>query len=121
MRVLIVEDERLIALHLEMLVTELGYEVCGIAVSDLEAIAAAAAHHPDVVLMDVRLADGGSGLDVARKIYAAHSLRCIFLSGNLDEKTRRSLEPFEPIGFVDKPILPAVLRSALEKADRLSH
>ena len=121
MKVLIVEDERLIALHLEMLVTELGYEVCGIAVSELEAVASATAHHPHVVLMDIRLADGSSGFDAARKIHAAHSLRCIFLSGNLDEKTRLALQPSEPIGFVGKPILSSELRSALEKAEGLSH
>lgn len=108
-------------MHLDLLVTELGYEVCGVAGSELEAIAAAAAQRPDIVLMDLRLADGSSGVDAARKIHAVNGLRCIFLSGNLDEQTRRSLQPYEPIGFVGKPILPSALRSALEKAEALGH
>jgi DNA-binding NarL/FixJ family response regulator len=108
-------------MHLELLVTELGYEVCGIAVSDLEAIAAAAAQRPDVVLMDIRLANGSSGVDAARKIHAVNGLRCIFLSGNLDEETRRTLEPYEPIGFVGKPILQSALRTALRDAEGLAH
>jgi CheY-like chemotaxis protein len=66
MRVLIVEDEALIALHLEMLVTDFGHKVCAVASSASEASARAASHYPDVVLMDIRLAKGSSGVDAAR-------------------------------------------------------
>jgi len=106
-------------MHLELLVTELGHEVCGIAVTDLEAIAAAAALRPDAVLMDIRLANGSSGIHAAREIHAVHGLRCIFLSGNLDEQTRLDLQAYEPIGFIGKPILPSALRDALERVGDL--
>jgi CheY-like chemotaxis protein len=117
MRVLIVEDEPIIAMHLAILVAELGYEVCASAAG---AIALAAAHNPDVVLMDIRLAQGGSGIDAAREIHAQQALRCIFLSANLDEQTRTTLLPFEPIDFVGKPLLPVMLQRALKKAEGLT-
>ena len=118
MRVLIVEDDAIIAMHLAMLVAEFGHEVC----ADLRhalggwSIALATAHNPDVVLMDIRLAQG-SGIDAARELHARQALRCIFLSANLDEPTRVALQPYEPIDFVGKPVLPVVLQRALKKAE----
>ena len=120
MRVLIVEDEAIIALHLAILVAELGHEVCATAASAAGAIALATLHNPHVVLMDVRLADGSSGIDAARELHAQQALRCIFLSANLDEATRRALLPYEPIDFVGKPVLPVVLQQALKKAQDLT-
>ena len=77
---------------------------------ELGAIALAALHNPDVILMDIRLAQGGSGIDAAREIYTHQALRCIFLSANLDEPTKTALLPDEPIDFVGKPVLPIVLQ-----------
>jgi two-component system, response regulator PdtaR len=120
MRVLIVEDEPIIAMHLALLVAELGHEVCATAASAAGAIALAAAHHPDVVLMDIRLAQGSSGIDAARELHAQRALRRIFLSANLDMATRAALAPYEPIDFVGKPVLPVVLQRALKKAEGLT-
>jgi CheY-like chemotaxis protein len=120
MRVLIVEDDAIIAMHLTLLVTELGHEVCATAVSAAAAIAQAAAHSPDVVLMDIRLAQGSSGIDAARELHARQGLRCIFLSANLDEQTRAALLPYAPIDFVGKPVLPVLLQRALKKAEGLA-
>jgi len=117
MRVLIVEDEALIAMHLEMIVTEIGHEVCAAAASAEEAIAEVAAHHPDVVLMDVQLANGSCGIDAAREIYRRHGIPCIFLSANIDAAVKKAVLPYEPIDFVGKPILPILLQRALEKAE----
>jgi two-component system, response regulator PdtaR len=120
MRVLIVEDDAIIAMHLASLVVGLGHEVCATAMSASGAISLATAHNPDVVLMDIRLAQGSSGIDAAREIHARLGLRCIFLSGNLDEATRSTLLPFQPIDFVGKPVLPVVLQRALKKAEDLT-
>jgi DNA-binding NarL/FixJ family response regulator len=124
MRVLIVEDEALVAMHLEMLLVDLGHEVCAVAACGRDAIAHASTHRPDVVLVDIRLAVGSSGIVVAREVHARHGLRCIFLSGNLDEATWNAVLPYEPIAFVGKPILPIQLQRALDNvaptADRIS-
>lgn len=119
MRVLIVKDEVVIASYLEVLVLSLGYEVCAIATNAPEAVESAATHKPDVALMDIRLAHGGSGIDAAREIYSREGLRCIFVSANLDEATCQTLSRYEPIDFVGKPVLPVVLRRALQKAEQL--
>jgi two-component system, response regulator PdtaR len=120
MRVLIVEDEPIIAMHLALLVAELGYEVCATAASATGAIALAALHNPHVVLMDIRLAQGSSGIDAARELHAQRALRCIFLSANIDESTRAAIQPYEPIDFVGKPVLPVALQRALKKAEGLT-
>jgi DNA-binding NarL/FixJ family response regulator len=118
MRILIVEDDAIVAMHLAMLLTELGHEICGTAASAATAIDQAANRKPDIVLMDIRLAQGSNGIEAARELHARHCLRCIFLSANLDEQTKRALLPYQPIGFVGKPVLPILLVRALEKAQQ---
>ena len=66
------------------------------------------------------VAADSSGLDAARKPHARHALRCIFVSGNVDEPTRTALMPYEPIDFICKPVLPVVLQRALKKAEGLT-
>ena len=119
MIVLIVEDEVLIAMHLELLVTGFGHEVCAIALSSAEAIAHAAAHRPDVSLMDVRLGYGGSGIEAAGELLRLYGVRSIFLSANLDEATRKSALAHDPVDFVEKPFLPILVQRALKKAEGL--
>jgi DNA-binding NarL/FixJ family response regulator len=109
MKVLIVEDDVLIAMDLEFLVESFGHRVCAVAASSEEAIAQADRHRPDVTLMDIRLADGSSGIDAAREIHRRYGVRCIFLSANLDAATRAAVDWYEPIGFLGKPILPVLL------------
>jgi two-component system, response regulator PdtaR len=99
MRVLIVEDEALIAMYLERLVVEFGHEVCAAAACVQDAIERASTHRPDVALIDIRLAFESSGIDAARELHARYRLRCIFLSANLDEATRNAALPYEPICF----------------------
>jgi two-component system, response regulator PdtaR len=115
MRVLIVEDDFIIGMHLAELVADLGHEVCATVASASDALAQAATLNPSVVLMDLRLAKGSSGLDAARELHARHALRCIIVSGNIDEPTRTALMPYEPIDFIGKPVLTVVLQGALKK------
>jgi FixJ family two-component response regulator len=70
--------------------------------------------------MDLRLAKGSSGVDAARALYERHVLRCIILSGNLDEPTRAALVPYDPIDFLGKPVIPLLLQRALKKAEDLT-
>src|SRR5215469_6004774 len=116
MRVLIVEDEGIIAMYLAMLVEDFGHTVCGTAESAYGAVEQADDHHPDLVLMDLRLANGSSGIDAARELHARHGFRCVFVSANLDELTKLTLAPLDPIDFIGKPILPDLLKQALDKA-----
>ena len=116
MRVLIVEDEAIIAMHLAMLVADFGHTICGTANSASAAIEQAANLRPDLVVMDIRLANGSSGIDAARELHARHGLRCIFLSANLDELTKVTPASLDPIDFIGKPVMPVLLKQALDKA-----
>jgi DNA-binding NarL/FixJ family response regulator len=116
MKILIIEDDFYIGLYLKMLVTEFGYEVCAIAGTCATALQLAARHRPDIAITDVRLARGDSGLDAARELHTVFGMRCIFLSGNLDERTKKAATPYEPLAFLHKPVSPLLLQQALGKA-----
>jgi len=81
-KVLIVEDEALIAMELEGLVEDAGHEVAGWASTFEEARALIEAKKPDVAFVDLQLADGHTGLDIARFINANHSSVVVFMTAN---------------------------------------
>jgi two-component system, response regulator PdtaR len=103
--VLIVEDEALIAFHLQCLVEEAGHRVTAIARDPTEALNAAALHCPDFAMVDVRLAGGTSGIDAARLLYDTWGVRSLFASANLDAQMRTSVASYRPLGFLGKPFL----------------
>ena len=74
MRVLIVEDDAIVAMHLAMLVAQLGHVVCAVVSSATEAVARAATLSPDVVLMDIRLAGAAAASKLLRSFM--HARRC---------------------------------------------
>ena len=105
LRVLIVEDEFFIALDLQDQVESLGHMVTRVA-RDVESCKRAAREQPpDIALMDLRLADGSSGIEASRWLFDVLGVRCIFISGNLDDVTRQALAEVEPLAFLGKPIL----------------
>ena len=117
MKILIVEDEPLIAMHIEQMVKDFGYHVCGMAASAHEAIRLAACECPHIALMDIHLAGGSSGIDAAQALFERHGVSCIFLSANVgDAHLRQAVQLFNPIAFLGKPVLPVVLQRALNQA-----
>ena len=117
MRVLIVEDEWLIATDMAETLRQAGHEVSGIAMDGDEALAIAKNTAPELVLMDLRLANGSSGEDAAQRLRNEAKLRCIFVSANLDDATVTRLQQLEPLGFVAKPILATRLKQAMGMAE----
>lgn len=104
MRVLIVEDETLIALHLELMVESLGHRVCAIVAAPDEAASAAARWAPDLALVDLRLAGDTSGIDAVRGLRRWwQGIGVVFVSANLDPATRAELGMLEPLAMVAKP------------------
>ena len=106
----------LIAIHLEDLVGEAGHRVSAVAHDAASALDAAARHRPDIAIMDLRLAHGTSGIDVARQLYEAYGTRCLFISGNIDDNVRSNVAELRPLGFIGKPFLPAEVISAVQAA-----
>jgi DNA-binding response OmpR family regulator len=82
LKVLIAEDEPMIADLLEHLLTASGYEVCGIARTVDEAVALGELHNPDLALLDVRLARGGCGSEIARRLNSRGKFGVLYTTGD---------------------------------------
>lgn len=102
-RILIVEDEYLVATAAEDALTSAGYVVVGTAARAAEAVEMALSQSPDLIVMDVKLAAGSSGIDAATKIFARTGIRCIFATAYVDEATRTLANAADPISWLPKP------------------
>jgi DNA-binding NarL/FixJ family response regulator len=105
LRVMIVEDEMLLALDLEDMLVDAGHTVVGQA-SDMEqaiALADKLNGNVHVAIMDVNLARGSNGIETAAALRQRWNIPSLFVSGNLDERTRELASQWQPIGFVGKP------------------
>jgi len=117
-RVLIVEDEFLIAVDLEAILRPLGFN-CGLASNPLEAVSLATSNRPDVVLMDVYLGEGCQGIKAARWLREACEIPILFVTGHNDGRTLgriRELVPGAPV--LQKPVSRDRLVEAISEAIR---
>ena len=112
--VLIIEDEPLISMQLEDLVTSLGHEVCGTAATRSQAQQVVAERTPGLVLADIQLADGSSGLDAVDDILAIGSVPVIFITA-YPERLLTGDRP-EPTYLVTKPFQEQTVRAAISQA-----
>jgi DNA-binding NarL/FixJ family response regulator len=115
-KVLIVDDEFIIANSLSLQAEELGLEVCGSAATAQEAIDLAHMHRPDVVLMDVRLRGPQDGVDAAIAIHEQVGAKVIFITGSREPATMARIELDHPSGVLFKPIYGQQLRTAVDAA-----
>jgi len=115
-RILIVDDEIMIAKELETLLIRFGYEVAGIATSGLEAIALNVKLKPDLVLMDILLKGDMDGIEAAEEIRQRWPIPIIFLTAYTDAATLRRAQVTEPFGYVVKPFTERDLRINIEEA-----
>lgn len=112
--VLIIEDEPLISMQLEDLVSSLGHEICGTAATRTQAQQVVAEHTPGLVLADIQLADGSSGLDAVDDILAIGSVPVIFITA-YPERLLTGDRP-EPTYLVTKPFQEQTVRAAISQA-----
>jgi CheY-like chemotaxis protein len=112
--VLIIEDEPLISMQLEDLVTSLGHEICGTAATRTQAQEVVAEKTPGLVLADIQLADGSSGLDAVDDILAIGSVPVIFITA-YPERLLTGDRP-EPTYLVTKPFQEQTVRAAISQA-----
>src|SRR5450432_3203639 len=94
----------------------MGYAVCGTGRSSTEALDQAAAQHPDLVLMNIRIEGTMDGVEVAAELKRRHQIPVVFLTGNTDAVTLERAVSAEPDGYLAKPFTRATLRSAVEVA-----
>lgn len=112
--VLIIEDEPVIAADIEALVTELGHRVVDIAATRTEAVEAIARKQPGLVLADIQLADGSSGIDAVKDILAKFDVPVIFITA-FPERLLTGERP-EPTFLITKPFQPETVKAAIGQA-----
>ncbi len=112
--VLIIEDEPMIAIDLADLVTGLGHDVCETARTHKEAVAAFRKHHPGLVLADIQLADGSSGLDAVNEILESFDVPVIFVTA-YPERLLTGSRP-EPTFLVNKPFRTETVQAVISQA-----
>jgi DNA-directed RNA polymerase specialized sigma24 family protein/CheY-like chemotaxis protein len=113
-QVLIIEDEPIVALDLDRLVRDLGHRVAGVAATGAEAMAITRSQPLGLILADVRLADGSSGLDVTSEILRAFDVPVIFITA-FPERLLTGDKP-EPVFLVTKPYQDATLKALIGQA-----
>ncbi|MBK7149597.1 MAG: response regulator [Bacteroidetes bacterium] len=104
-KVLIVEDEMLVAELIGMYLSELGYSISGKAISYQQAVEACGIETPDIVLLDIRLSGTKTGIDVAHWLRANHpQVPFIFLTAQFDSQYLQLIQQTQPAGYLSKPI-----------------
>lgn len=112
--VLIIEDEAIIAADIESLVRELGHNVSGTAATHTEAVEAVRQRRPGLVLADIQLADGSSGIDAVKEILQNIDVPVIFITA-FPERLLTGERP-EPTFLITKPFQPETVKAAISQA-----
>jgi len=115
-RVLVVEDERLVAVDLKAVLHRVGYVMAGMAASGEEALELCRTVAPDIVLMDIFLEGSMDGVEAACRVRDDYGIPVIFLTGHADQITVQRAKRSAPYGYVLKPVDPNWLRTAVEVA-----
>ena len=115
MDILVVEDEFLLALALEDCLTRAGHRVVGLARSRAEALEVAARSHPDLALLDIRLADGENGVEIAAELEERMDVPVLYASGQVQEAERSGVG----MGVLRKPYSEADVLRSVEVVRRL--
>lgn len=116
-RVLVVDDEALVAMFLVDLVEELGWDVIGPAANREAALQAAADHPPAIAIVDVTLGYTEDGIRLAKELQDAHGTSIIFLSGHGDLARNPAVLAVNPVAVLRKPCLPEEVAAALRAAE----
>ena len=112
--VLIIEDETFIAMDLESLVKNLGHNVIGVARTHTDALALAKSKQPGLILADIQLADGSSGLDAVNELLKSFEVPVVFITA-YPERFLTGERP-EPAFLISKPFQPAMVSAVASQA-----
>ncbi len=115
-KILVVEDERVVAADIEESLRKLGYKVIGSAATGLHAIRCAVETDPDLVLMDIKLSGTMDGIDAAGELHDRLGIPVVFLTAYADGEILERAKKAVPSGYVLKPFDERALRSAVELA-----
>jgi DNA-binding NtrC family response regulator len=115
-RILVVEDEALVAMGLELILIRHGYTVAAIVDTGEEAVTQTGDMGPDLVLMDIHLAGTMDGIEAARIVRERYAIPVVFLTAYVDEETLSRAKVAEPYGYLVKPFQEREVQAAIEMA-----
>lgn len=115
-RILVVEDEYLVAMMMENDLDEAGFNIVGIANSAEKAVAMALTEKPDFIIMDIRLIGERDGIDAALEIFTKTGIRCLFATAHGDAQSKTRAAAASPLGWLQKPYGRAALVGAVRDA-----
>jgi PAS domain S-box-containing protein len=117
-KIMVVEDERIVAFNLRERLTRLGYEVTGLAASGEEALHKAREGSPDLILMDIRIEGPIDGIETARRLGDEQPTPVIYLTAHSEDKTIERARLTEPYGYLLKPFSERELHATIQMAMR---
>lgn len=115
-RILVVEDESIVAFNLQQRLTHLGYDVPSIAVSGQECMEQVATTQPDLVLMDIHIQGDMDGIDVASRLQREHTVPVIYLTAYSEDSTLERARETQPYGYLLKPFSERELHASIQMA-----
>lgn len=115
-RILVVEDEHIVAMGIKKMLKSLGYTVTGVASSGEDAISKAESTFPDVVLMDIMLKGDIDGVEAAKEIRERFDIPVVYLTAYSDNNILERAKRTEPFGYIIKPFDEKDLYSNIEVA-----
>lgn len=114
-KIFIVEDDMIIQMFIERILSNLGLTIIGEARTGDEVIEFLKTQQPDFILMDIGLAGNKDGIETAQIINQSYDIPIIFLTGNSDKPTLERAKKTNPIGFINKPIDETSLKSVMQQ------
>lgn len=115
-RLLIVEDDFLVASQIEAALQDAGFEICDVVSSAEQAIRVAGEKPCTLAIMDIRLSGRLDGVDGALELFRQHGLRCIFATAHSDAEVQKRAAPAKPFAWLSKPYTMASLVRAVRHA-----
>ena len=115
-KIIIVEDEIIIALDLKLRLENLGYNVIHTAFNGEDAIKRTGETSPDLVLMDIQLNGELDGINVAQQIRSLYNIPFIYLTGSYENSLLERAKQTDPVGFINKPFDESEIQNLIEMA-----
>lgn len=120
MRVLIIEDDMILALSLEIMLKKLGFNHIKKTHSGEKALEAMVGFEPELLLVDIHLGSGISGIEVVKKIHLKRNTPVVYITGNSDDYHRKLASETNYLAYMIKPITFTELKHALEEENIVS-
>jgi CheY-like chemotaxis protein len=114
--VLIIEDEPVVAMDLETIVEDLGHQVVGVGRTRRQAVALAAERQPELIVADIQLSDGSSGIEAVNEIVGAKSKPVVFVTAHPGLYLSATKNRPQPVFLLSKPFSPDSVRAAVSQA-----